>query len=79
MHDAGREDLSFRAEDDGRVWVWDATHDQIVFRADMNRGDRLLVSPEEDFITLDIAGRHGARATYDLSPKHEYEVYFRRR
>jgi len=73
----GRGDLSFNARDNGRVWVYDRTDRRIVYSSDVRRGDRVIVSPEDDYITISEARQRGG-SQFRLNPRHDYEVYFKR-
>jgi hypothetical protein len=71
----GRGDLSYVARNGGRVWVYDATDAAIVYRSDVRRDDRIVVSPERNTISLREAG---ARGSFRLNPRHDYAIYFER-
>jgi hypothetical protein len=71
----GRGDLSHIARHGGKVWVYDATDGQIVYRSDVRRDDRLSVSPERNRITLREAN---SRSSFRLNPRNDYAIYFQR-
>lgn len=71
----GRGDLSYVARNAGRVWVYDQTDREVVYRSDVRRDDRLVVSPERNYISLREAG---ARGSYRLNERHDYALYYKR-
>jgi hypothetical protein len=70
---SGRGDLTFLADDDGRVYVWDRTDRKIVYESKIRDGDRLVVSPDSDLITNSGSD---ARIRNKLDRDHSYEIYF---
>lgn len=71
----GRGDLSYVARDRGRVWVYDATDGRVVYRGDLLRNDRILVSPERNYISLREAE---SRGSFRMNPRHDHAIYFKR-
>jgi hypothetical protein len=71
----GRGDISYTARRDGKVWVWDATRGEIKYRGELRRDDRLIVSPERDYISL-REGERRAAGGFGLNPRHDHEIYF---
>lgn len=72
----GRGEIGYRAEDDGRLYVWDKSSREIVYETDVRRGDRIVVSPDRDFISMDVAGSRSDPGRYRLYRDHDYELYF---
>jgi len=70
---SGAGELTYTAKEDGRVFVWDRTTREIVYESAVDDGDRILVSPEQNLITL---SSRDARIMDRLDRDHAYEVYF---
>ncbi len=66
-------DLSYKANDDGRAYLYDATNDRIVSSWDVDKGQRLTISPDNKAISLD--GRAISTST-ELSTKTNYRLLF---
>jgi hypothetical protein len=72
----GRGDLQYRAPRDGKIFVWDASDRDIVYRSDINKKQTLQVSPRNN--TIQIEGMMSKSSSYRLNPKHDYEIYFKK-
>jgi hypothetical protein len=69
--------LSFKAPEDGRVWVVDETDHRALTRHRLRAGQRFTLSPADDQATVD------GRAVTDMQklqihPGHQYRLYFER-
>lgn len=67
----GRERLEFTASDSGVVWLTDATLNQIVYRTAVAPGDRILVDPAKN--TLTVNGAPAFKGTLRLD---DYCIFF---
>jgi hypothetical protein len=68
---AGR--LSHEPNANGRVWVYDADDDRLVYEGRVNRGDDFIVDARENRISL-----NGQRQTErDLRSNHMHRIYFK--
>ncbi len=74
-----KQDIAESVEGDPSHRLGNATVREVVYDADVSRGDRLTVSAEDDFIALDTRTDRGSRRSYSLNPRHDYEIYFGRR
>jgi hypothetical protein len=70
----GMGDLSYTPPESGRIFVWDPRSRQIIHRAEVQRSDRVLVSPRSGTITVGSA----ARRQVQMDPDRPYEIYFER-
>lgn len=66
-------DLSYEANDDGRIYLYDASNDRLVNSWDVKDGQRLTVSPENNAISLE--GRQISSSTR-LSSRTNYQLLF---
>jgi len=66
-------DMSFKANDDGRAYLYDATNDRLVNSWVVEKGQRLTVSPDNKAISLD--GRAVSSST-ELNTKTNYRLLF---
>ncbi len=66
-------DLSHKFSDDGRAYLYDATNDRIVNSWDVEKGQRLTVSPDNKAVSLD--GRAISTSTV-LTTKSNYRLLF---
>ncbi len=73
---SGRGDIEFRARAAGRVFVYDATDRQVVYRSDLSRNQTLSVQPSKSIIRIEEA-RSNNRDSYRLNSRHDYEIYFK--
>ncbi len=69
-------DLSYKADDDGRVYLYDASNNQLVNSWDVKSGQRLTVSPDNDAISLE--GRAISSST-KLNSRTSYKLLFDQR
>lgn len=70
----GMGDLSYTPPESGRIFVWDPRSRQVIHRAEVQRSDRVLVSPRAGMITVGSA----ARRQVQMDPDRPYEIYFER-
>jgi hypothetical protein len=70
----GRGELSYRAEDDGTVYLYDADGRLHLDTQRVKRGQRYTIAPDRDVATLD------GRIVWDrdMDPKHTHRIYFDR-
>lgn len=68
----GADDLTFKPEHGGRVWVVDEQNAAVVYKAAMRPGDELRVAPKENVIQLNKAYVYGRR----LPDEHGFVIYF---
>jgi hypothetical protein len=66
-------DLSYKADDDGRVYLYDASNNQLVNSWDVKSGQRLTVSPDNNAISLE--GRAISSST-KLNSRTSYRLLF---
>jgi hypothetical protein len=71
----GRSGMTYTAERDGTVYVYDVDEDRVIHVGRMMANERFRLLPEDDEATLD--GRPVFRS--DLNPRHRYRLYFDRR
>ena len=71
----GRGDISYVARHGGKVWVFDVTDGGIVYRSDIRTDDRILVSPERNYISL---RESQSRGSHRLNTRHDYAIYYKR-
>ena len=67
--------LTYTAERDGTVYVYDVDDDRVVFVGRVMADERFRLLPQDNQATLD--GRPVFRAA--LNPRHRYRLYFDRR
>lgn len=68
----GADDLTFKPDHGGRVWVVDEQNGKVVYRTTMRPGDELRVAPKENVIQLNKAYVYGRR----LPDEHGFVIYF---
>lgn len=75
--ESGQGSLNYNAQDDGTVYVYDRSSQEIVYQGEVERGQRLRMSADDNAITLDGQNR-GAQAQRKnrLYPNHTYDIYF---
>jgi hypothetical protein len=72
VREARGSDLSFKADADGSVYLYNADKNEVVKRFDLRKGQRLTVDPTTDSATLDTKQVFKS----DLSTKTTYKLYF---
>ena len=73
--DSGRGELRYEAQRDGKVWVYDAETDKMVYTGPIRDGDRVVVDPDRNLIT--VGGE--TVSEQPLIRDHKYRIYFKRR
>ena len=68
----GSQRASFRATDDGRVYVTDDTDKKILYQGDINKGEMVEVNAVDDRIIL--GGRTVSERAMD--DNHQYRLFF---
>ena len=68
----GADDLTFKPDHGGRVWVVDEQNGKVVYRTAIRPGDELRVAPKENVIQLNKAYVYGRR----LPDEHGFVIYF---
>jgi hypothetical protein len=68
----GSQRASFRATDDGRVYVTDDTDKKILYQGDINKGEMVEVNAQDDRIML--GGRTVTERAMD--DNHQYRLFF---
>ena len=70
----GRGELSYRAEDDGTVYLYDADARTHLDTQRVRRGQRYTIDPTRSIATLD------GKTVWDrtMNPKHTHRIYFDR-
>jgi hypothetical protein len=71
----GRSGLTYTAENDGTVYVYDVDDDRLIHVSRVMANERFRLIPEDDVATLD--GRPVFRSNLDA--RHRYRLYFDRR
>ena len=71
----GRE-FSYEFKDDGRVYIYDREDDKLVYEGNVRDGERLVIDPQEDKLTVD--GDPVGDRDLNLRAAHEYQIYFDR-
>jgi hypothetical protein len=66
-------DLSYKADEDGRLYLYDASDDRLINSWDVKKGQRLTVSPDNNAISLE--GRPISSSTA-LSGRSNYRLLF---
>lgn len=68
----GTGQVSYRARDRGRVYVYDADDQRVLFVRDIRDGQEIVVDPENDRVLID------GKKVYDnnLERKHTHRIYF---
>ena len=66
------DEITFRPQHTGRVWVVDEQNASVVFRGRMKGGDRLVVAPKSNDILLNKATVYHRR----LPDEHGFLIYF---
>ncbi len=69
------ENMSYTADRDGRVYVYDRDKGSVVYSGSINRDERITVRPDRN--RIDIEGK--SVSDKDLTSDHEFEIYFDRR
>ena len=72
--EAGRGELDYEAQRDGKVWVYDAETDKMVYTGPIRDGDRVVVDPDSNRIT--VGGQ--TVSEQPLIQDHKYRIYFKR-
>ena len=72
--EAGRGELRYEAQRDGKVWVYDAETDKMVYTGPIRDGDRVVVNPETNRIS--VGGQ--TVSEQPLIRDHKYRIYFKR-
>jgi len=73
--EAGRGELRYSAQRDGKVWVYDAETDKMVYTGPIRDGDRITVDPDRNQIV--VGGQ--TVSEQPLISDHKYRIYFKRR
>jgi hypothetical protein len=73
VDEARGRDLSFKADDDGRAYLYDASNDKLIQTYTVRRGQRLTVSPANDAVSLD--GKP-VRTSQNLDRRTTYRLLF---
>lgn len=73
--DSGRGELRYEAQRDGKVWVYDAETDKMVYTGQIRDGQRVVVNPGTNQIT--VGGE--TVSEQPLIRDHKYRIYFKRR
>lgn len=68
----GTGDLSWRADRDGVVYLFDVDTNTAIFKSRIKSGQRFTAAPAQDSATLD--GKSVFKGS--MNPKHKYKVYF---
>ena len=71
---SGRGVLRHTVQRDGRVWVYDAETDKMVYTGTVRDGDRIAVDPDRNQIT--VGGT--TVSEQPLVRDHKYRLYFKR-
>lgn len=72
--DEGKETVVFNAVDDGRVYVYDATSDDMLYNGELRRGQQLRVDAKENKILVD----NQTAVERDLVNDHRFKIFFDR-
>ncbi|HEX8520810.1 MAG TPA: hypothetical protein VF669_01055 [Tepidisphaeraceae bacterium] len=68
----GEGEITFRAKERGRVWLFDDDRKSVLFFGDMNKGDRVTVTPRLHRATI-----NGARLKVnDIFERNHHAIYF---
>ena len=70
--DEGKETVVFSAVDDGRVYVYDATSNEMLYNGELRRGQQLRVDAKDNKILVD--GQTAVER--DLVNDHRFKVFF---
>ena len=73
--EGGRGELRYSAQRDGRIWVYDAETDKMVYTGPVRDGDRVVVDPDKNQIV--VGGE--TVSEQPLIRDHKYRIYFKRR
>jgi len=68
----GSQRASFRATDDGRVYVTDDSDKKILYQGDINKGEMVEVNAQDDRIL--VGGRTVSERAMD--DNHQYRLFF---
>jgi len=70
----GHSDLSATLDHSGQLQVWDNDTQKIVYQADVNKHDKVVVDPKADRITIngDTVAQPG------LTSAHRYQIYLKK-
>ena len=68
----GRESVFFNAPYDGRVYVYDATADKMVYNGELKRGQMVKVDAKDNKILLD----NQTAVERDLVNDHRFKIFF---
>jgi len=70
----GHSDLSVTLDHGGQLQVWDNDTQKIVYQADVNKHDKVVVDPNADRVTIngDTVAQPG------LTSAHRYQIYLKR-
>jgi hypothetical protein len=70
--DESRGEMNYQADHTGEAYVYDATDDRLVYERPITQGDRLIVDPQANRITLNDS----STGNHKLDPNHVYRIYF---
>ena len=71
---AGRGVLNHTVQRDGRVWVYDAETDKMVYTGTVRDGDKIVVDPDRNQILVGGTTVSEQPLVHD----HKYRIYFKR-
>ncbi|MGB7157520.1 MAG: hypothetical protein WBD40_05605 [Tepidisphaeraceae bacterium] len=68
----GRDELSYKARLDGRIYVYDVTAETPLFTTPVQRGQRFTIAPAEDRAAIDGADVFEG----SMHTRNEHKIYF---
>ena len=68
----GKESVFFNAPYDGRVYVYDATRDEMIYNGELHRGQMIKVDAKHNKVLVD----NQTAVEKDLVDDHRYKIFF---
>ncbi len=73
--EAGRGQIDYRAQRDGKIWVYDADADKMAYAGPIEDGQRIVVNP----VSNQVVVGSDTVSEQNLDREHRYIIYFKRK